>query len=112
MEKKPAGPLYHLSHGQRGPVGFGSLSLPEQNAPPKRKLRANPPSFAPARRSTRSYYKRHKDLGIASRTPGRRDDDDAPDKSPACHASIAQTLSDGRGPRFCWISEAARSKDT
>ncbi|HWG46509.1 MAG TPA: hypothetical protein VN688_27350 [Gemmataceae bacterium] len=29
--QKPTGSLYHLSHGQREPVSFASLSLPEAN---------------------------------------------------------------------------------
>jgi hypothetical protein len=39
--KKPTGSVYHLSHGQREPIGIRSLSLPEQNERDKRNWRAN-----------------------------------------------------------------------
>src|SRR4051794_30836561 len=39
--KKPTGPLYHLSHGQRGPVGSWFALSPRANSPPLSKAQTN-----------------------------------------------------------------------
>jgi hypothetical protein len=44
LRNKPSGSVYHLSHGQREPDGFRSLSLPEQNMTWQSKPRTKVPS--------------------------------------------------------------------